>query len=47
MFRVTAGGHTIVEARAEDVTRGLIYNREHHYTRKPLEASTDYAEPVA
>ncbi len=45
MFRVTAGGHTIVEARAEDVTRGLIYNREHHYTRKPLEASMDYAEP--
>jgi phosphoribosylformylglycinamidine synthase subunit PurL len=44
IYRVVAGGHVIVDARAEDVTRGLIYNREHHYAR-PAREDGEYAEP--
>ncbi len=43
-YQVRAHGELIVDARAEDVTQGLIYNREHHYTRPPRE-KLDYAEP--
>ena len=44
LYRVTAGGQTIVEAQAKDVTEGLIYQREHHYTQ-PLREKIEHPEP--
>lgn len=44
LYRVTAKGQVIVEAQANDVTEGLIYNREHHYTR-PVREDISYDEP--
>jgi phosphoribosylformylglycinamidine synthase len=44
LYRVTAKGQVIVEARAKDVTEGLIYNRPHHYAR-PVREGRDHAEP--
>lgn len=44
LFRVIAGGEVIVEAQAKDVTEGLIYNREHHYSR-PAREDINYSEP--
>ena len=44
IYRVTAKGQVIVEAQAKDVTEGLVYNREHHYSQVPQNES-DYAEP--
>jgi phosphoribosylformylglycinamidine synthase subunit PurL len=44
MYRVSAKGQIIVEARAKDVTEGLIYNRPHHYAQGPRE-EINYQEP--
>jgi phosphoribosylformylglycinamidine synthase subunit PurL len=44
LYRVTAKGQIIVEARAKDVTEGLIYNRPHHYSQ-PVREQLEYPEP--
>ncbi len=46
LYRVTANGEIIVEAEAKDITEGLIYNREHHYSR-PVRDEIDYSEPAS
>ena len=46
LYRVTANGQIIVEAQAKDVTEGLIYNREHYYSR-PVREEIQYGEPAS
>lgn len=46
LYRVTAKGQVIVEAQAKDVTEGLIYHREHHYSRSPRDEIA-YDEPAS
>lgn len=46
LYRVTANGQVIVEAQAKDVTEGLIYNRDHYYSR-PVRDEITYSEPTS
>ncbi|MCZ6672054.1 MAG: phosphoribosylformylglycinamidine synthase subunit PurL [Verrucomicrobia bacterium] len=43
-YRVTYRGETLVEARAKDVTEGLVYDRPHSY-EKPALSEPDLPEP--
>jgi phosphoribosylformylglycinamidine synthase II len=43
-YVVSTKGKIIVDAKAKDVTEGLIYNRPHHYSR-PAREAVSYKEP--
>ncbi len=44
-YKVTYRGKTLVDARAKDVTEGLVYDRPYHY-KKPEATEPDLPEPT-